>query len=153
MHKSTLGLNRFGKNSINFFLRKIVLPLGGTGFARRRPSPAPVASASFPKTIESSLPRVAFCGSVATLIRILQELLTFLLIRDRDSLAAPPQGYRNSISLEKQIMYIKAFIFWIALTTGNFLWEVIKQRKDWSDAWKTSYFQAVALGIYVAFIA
>ncbi|OGZ05883.1 MAG: hypothetical protein A2845_03715 [Candidatus Lloydbacteria bacterium RIFCSPHIGHO2_01_FULL_49_22] len=47
----------FEKNSINFFLRKIVLPLGWAGFAVRRPSPAPCASASFLKQKKLSLKR------------------------------------------------------------------------------------------------
>jgi hypothetical protein len=45
-------------------------------------------------------------------------------------------------------MVSKAAILWIGLTIGNFLYQVVAQ-KNWKKAGEISFFQAVALGMFV----
>jgi len=50
-------------------------------------------------------------------------------------------------------MYIAtAITLWVGLTIANFIWEVFMKR-DWGKAIEKSFFQAVALGLYLPIIA
>jgi hypothetical protein len=43
----------------------------------------------------------------------------------------------------------KALSVIVAVSIGNFLYEALIRRNDWGSAFKVSYFQAIAIGIYV----
>jgi hypothetical protein len=46
-------------------------------------------------------------------------------------------------------MVEKAFMLWVGVSVGNFLYQKFT-KKDWNRASEISFFQAVALGLFVA---
>lgn len=46
-------------------------------------------------------------------------------------------------------MIEKAFMLWIGLSVGNFIYQVIT-KKDWARAAEISFFQGFAIGMFVA---
>jgi len=46
-------------------------------------------------------------------------------------------------------MYGTAIAVFAGLTFANFLWEFIYNRKNWALASEKSFFQALAIGVYI----
>lgn len=46
-------------------------------------------------------------------------------------------------------MYKTAIVAIAGLTIGNFTYEVFKGRRDWDEAAKISFFQAIAIGAFL----
>lgn len=46
-------------------------------------------------------------------------------------------------------MLMMGFQVWLGLTIGNFIYLLFCKKKDWLEASKLSFFQAVAIGLFI----
>ncbi|MBU4466556.1 hypothetical protein L6250_02595 [Candidatus Parcubacteria bacterium] len=46
-----------------------------------------------------------------------------------------------------------AIVVYAGLTIGNFIYAAFKKQKDWGEAAKISFFQAIALSVFMFFMA